>query len=624
MKILIVEDDALSRTLLAKAVTERGHEVITCDSAEGAIALCQREIFPLIILDLRLPGMDGLEFCRWVRAQEWSDRTFVLVATIRNLSRDLQEVLDAGANDYLCKPFDLRLLRIRITIAERQVVEIVRRREVQELNKNILRSALDGFWMIDSSGKILEVNKSYCRATGYAPEDLINKHVSEFEVGAPGDFRNRMLNVLSLGGDRFETRHRGKVGQVMEFDATLNQMAGEEGRYFILFRDNTERKQITDERLRASKLESIGLLAGGIAHEFNNALTAVIGNLSLTQAELPHKHPAIEWLTSAQSAATRATALARQLLTFAKGGDPIKKPTDFGPLLRKAVDYEVRGSHVETSYSIAPGLWSSEVDAAQIGEVIDHLVVNALDAMNGTGTLQVDARNFIHDGGSSLRLKPGRYICFSLKDSGPGIASEVLPRIFDPFFSTKESKSGLGLTISYSIVKKHGGTIAVDSAAGQGCTCKVYLPALETSGAKQVVESFAPTTPAQSNGHANVLLMDDDPAIREFVPIILLRYGYHVTVSKEGHEAIEVYTEAKQRGLPFDAVIMDLTIPDGMGGKAAIEELLKLDPNARAIVCSGYCHDPVMANFEAYGFKGRLHKPFTSEDLTGILSTVVV
>ena len=617
MKILIIEDDALSRTLLEKAATERGHQVVACESAEAAILLCSHEVFPMMILDLRLPGMDGLEFCRWIRSQPWSERTFILVATVRNQPQDLQAVLEAGANDYLSKPFDVRLLRIRITIAERQVMEIRKRREVQELNKSILRSAQDGYWMIDSEGRILEVNKAYCQATGYSPEDLLTKNISEIELSTQTEFANRMINVLSVGGDRFEIRHRGKQGQVIDFDATLNQMAGEEDRFFMLFRDNTERKRTNEERLRTSKLESIGILAGGIAHEFNNALTAVIGNLSLTQSELPHKHPAVEWLTNAQSAAARATGLARQLLTFAKGGGPIKKPTSIRELLRNTLDQESATGPIQISGKLAEDLWSAEVDAPQIGEVIDHLIANAKEALSGAGKVVVEAHNVVAEAGSDLHLKPGHYTCFSVTDSGPGIPQDLLPRIFDPFFSTKGANRGLGLTISYSIVRKHGGTLVVDSQPGGGCTCQVYLPALPSA------VTSAANAPAEVLTRANVLLMDDDPAIREFVPIILSRYGYQVTVSKEGHEAIEVYSAAKKRGSPFDAVIMDLTIPEGMGGKATIEALLKVDPKARAIVCSGYCHDPVMANFESYGFKGRLQKPFTGEDLSGALSAIV-
>ncbi len=616
MKILIIEDDALSRTLLEKAATERGHQVVTCESAEAAIVLCSHEVFPMMLLDLRLPGMDGLEFCRWIRSQPWSERTFILVATVRNQPQDLQAVLEAGANDYLSKPFDVRLLRIRIAIAERQLMEIRKRREVQELNKSILRSAQDGYWMIDSAGKILEVNKAYCQATGYAPEDLLTKNISEIELSTQTEVATRMINVLSVGGDRFEIRHRGKQGQVIDFDATLNQLAGEEDRFFLLFRDNTERKRTNEERLRTSKLESIGILAGGIAHEFNNALTAVIGNLSLTQSELPHKHPAVEWLTNAQSAAARATGLARQLLTFAKGGSPNKKPTSIRDLLRGTLEHE-SATGIQMSCKLAEDLWPAEIDAPQIGEVIDHLIANAKEAMGGSGKIVVEAHNLVAEEGSPLHLKPGHYTCFSVTDSGPGIPQDLMPRIFDPFFSTKGANRGLGLTISYSIVRKHGGALVVESQPGNGCTCQIYLPALPTA------VSSVSSAPAETFSGANVLLMDDDPAIREFVPIILSRYGYHVTVSKEGHEAIEVYSAAKKSGSPFDAVIMDLTIPEGMGGKAAIEALLKVDPKARAIVCSGYCHDPVMANFEAYGFKGRLQKPFTGKDLSGAISAVV-
>jgi len=617
---MIVEDDAASRLIISRVLAERGHEVVSCKTAELAIEACLRERFPLMVLDLHLPGLDGLEFCRWVRSQSWGDQCFILVGTARNQADDLQAVLAAGANDYVAKPFDIRLLKIRLAIAERQVKEITSRRQAQELNRTILRTTMDGFWLLDLEGKILEVNDSYCRMSGFSREELLSKNLREMLVpDRAAMVTEELRRIIAAGAESFETRHRCKDGRLIDLDVSINYMRLEEGRFFAFFRDITERKKLAEEKIKTGKLESIGLLAGGIAHEFNNALTVIMGNISLVQSDLLQSHPSLDFLTSAQSAALKATDLARQLLTFAKGGEPIKKAVSIGEFLEQTVRSLLHASRIEVQINIQTALWLTEIDPAQICQVIENLVRNAQESMPNGGVLQVGVQNSSLEDNQLYNLPAGKYVRFSILDTGCGISAEILPKIFDPYFTTKEAGNGLGLAICYSVIKKHGGWISVESQVGFGSSFTVYLPA-----AKQVsppIEEQLGLPEIESN-NGRVLLMDDDPAIRELTSIMLVRFGYEVAVSRDGQEALKIYSDAQDAGNPFNAVVMDLTVPEGLGGKWAVQEILKNDSDARVIVCSGYSNDPVMANFNAYGFRARIHKPFTGDDLHRVIAQV--
>lgn len=627
MKTLIIEDDAISRMLISAVVTDCGHQVTACGSAEEGLEAWKAQSFPLIVLDWLLPGMDGLEFCRWVRQQPGGDQVFILVATMRNRSEDLQAVLGAGANDYIAKPYDRGMLRVRLAVAERQAHEIAERkkaeatlRESEEMNRTILRNAMDGFWLLDLQGKILEVNDAYCRMTGFSREELLQKRASNQRVDQSEEaVRQHLQRIIEVGHERFESRHRTRDGRVIEFEVSLNQVeiAGEK-RLASFFRDITERQKLAEERLKSARLESIGQLAGGIAHEFNNALTAIIGNLALTQSELSPSHPAADWLGSAQSAAARATGLARQLLTFSRGGEPMKKTIALENLLRQTVEGNLHGKPVTACFVFDPRLALIEADSEQMGQVVRNVVTNAVEAMPEGGHLYIEAANVTLRQNELPNVAAGAFVCLSFRDEGRGIDPETLPRIFDPYFSTRSGASGLGLAICYSIVKKHNGHILAEAPPGGGTLVKIFLPATQRGAGNT-------STPSHGASPLNgrILIMDDDPAIRDLMRILLTKGGYQVVQSEEGGEALRLYFEAKNSGQPFGLVIMDLTIPNGMGGKLAMEELRARDSSARAIVCSGYSNDPVMANFSDYGFSACLNKPFSREALAQTVASVL-
>jgi PAS domain S-box-containing protein len=373
-------------------------------------------------------------------------------------------------------------------------------------------------------------------------------------------------------------------------------------------RDITDRKRMQDELLKTQKLESLGVLAGGIAHDFNNILTAIIGNVSLARMQVGEGHKAASRLAASENALARATDLTRQLLTFARGGEPIKKVIEVGGLLKEAASFAIHGSTVKCQFILPDDLWLVEADAGQLSQVIQNLVINARQAMPEGGTLTLEAENI-------RSLQEGkRFVHISVVDRGAGIPKHHLQRIFDPYFTTKQLGSGLGLATCYSIIKRHDGNITVKSTLGKGSTFYVDLPASEQGSAVEAGLNIEVVY-----GSGRVLVMDDEEQVREATQAMLEELGYTVECAKNGSDTVDLYRQRKEEGTPFSVVIMDLTIPGGMGGKEAINLLLKLDPNVKAIVSSGYSADPVMANYREYGFVSVLRKPYRPQEMSAIL-----
>ncbi len=380
------------------------------------------------------------------------------------------------------------------------------------------------------------------------------------------------------------------------------------------------RAKMEDELLKMQKLDSIGLLAGGIAHDFNNILTGIIGKINLARPCLEQPDRAGKHLDGAERALLRARDLTQRLLTFSKGGNPVKKPCLLSGIVRDCCEFSLSGSKAEFFFSSESGLWPALVDEGQISQVINNLALNAVQAMPQGGTVTVGCRNLETGKDSGLPLDPGKYVEISVRDNGPGIPWENIGRIFDPFFTTKEHGNGLGLATSYSIVKKHGGHIAVESIPGEGTSFSVYLPAcpqeLPAQGEKD--------RPERTDGmHARILVMDDDDMIRDICLDALTAFGYKVECVKDGKEAIEIYRKEKEAGRTFDLVVMDLTVPGGLGGKETLRKIMEFDPFVKAVVSSGYSHDPVMADFGVYGFRGVIAKPFKIAELSSLLSRVL-
>ncbi len=384
----------------------------------------------------------------------------------------------------------------------------------------------------------------------------------------------------------------------------------------LVFRDITEQLKMEQELQKTQRLESLGVLAGGIAHDFNNQMTGITGNISLVKA-MAKKDPKITSLLSeAEKAANTCKALARQLLTFASGGAPITEPINPEELIRDSVSFNLRGTTVESIIRIQNELWNISADPGQFRQVMSNLLINAIQAMPKGGTIRISAENTeIKDPGG--KITPGKYVHISISDTGSGIDPELQSKIFDPFFTTKKSGSGLGLSTVHSIVKRHGGHIELKSEPGKGSTFSVFLPATEKAEPKTVTSTQSSHLPP-----LNVLLMDDEEIIRDVGQEIFRFLGHSITTTTNGEEAVKQYREAMASGTPFDMVLLDITIPGGMGGKETIARLLQLNPEIKAVVTSGYSQDPIIANYSEYGFRGRLEKPFKIEDIEKLLQSL--
>jgi len=391
----------------------------------------------------------------------------------------------------------------------------------------------------------------------------------------------------------------------------------------VAFRDITAKRRMEKEMLKNQKLESIGVLAGGIAHDFNNFLTAIMGNLSLLRMRINEDDKKlISRIQSAEKAAEKAQELTHQLLTFSKGGVPIKKTTDIHELVKDSVEFVLSGSNVDYVLESESGLWNADVDPGQINQVVQNLVINADQAMPNGGTIFVKLENVEVKEGSKLPLKKGKYIKLTIKDQGVGIPPKYLAKIFDPFFSTKQTGSGLGLATAFSIINKHNGHIEVQSEVGVGTEFTIYLPA-SMKLKRKVEKKFKIKKFKSADSKPLVLVMDDEEMVRDLAANLFDQLGFVVLQAKDGREALNLYQAFLNDNRKIDLVVMDLTIPGGMGGKETIEKLLQIDPEARAIVSSGYSNDPVMAEYEKYGFRACLKKPFKLEELVAILNEIM-
>ncbi len=383
-------------------------------------------------------------------------------------------------------------------------------------------------------------------------------------------------------------------------------------------RDITERKKLEEELIKVQKLESVGLLAGGIAHDFNNLLTAILGYVNLAKIHIGAGDTAFEHLVKAESASLRARDLTRQLLTFSRGGAPVRKTTSLWEVIKESASFALRGSGIKYEFFIPDDLWPVEMDEGQISQVVQNLTINANHAMPNGGTVKITCKNVTIPEESVLPLKRGDYVQVSIEDRGTGIAKEHLPKIFDPYFTTKPKGSGLGLATSYAIIKNHDGYITAESEPGVGTTFHFYLPASDTRSLANSVRDDG----SLITGRGRVLVMDDEEPVREIAADMLKRLGYEVEVARDGADAIILYKKARDSGKTFDAVIMDLTVPGGMGGEETIRKLLEIDPAIQAIVSSGYSDNQIMADYKNYGFAGMIPKPYVISDLAATLDSV--
>jgi PAS domain S-box-containing protein len=524
--------------------------------------------------------------------------------------------------------FDAQGQLIGFTGIDRDISERRRAQSILQESEERFRRISDlspfGISIIESDGTYLYANKKFIEMFGYTLKDIPNGKTWLRKAFPNPSYRREVIVWLSDLREAGQYEERTREYIVRCKDGTLRNilftvMTMGDGREFVIYEDLTERKKLEEEMLKIQKLESVGILAGGIAHDFNNLLTGIIGNISLAKMKIDSSHEARRYLEEAEKVSARTKDLTQQLLTFSRGGAPVRKKASLQGIIVDSCEFVLRGSNKRCEFDLPENLRLVEVDEGQISQVISNIVINAEQAMPGGGVIKVKAENCLVDSVPELPLAPGRYVKISIKDEGIGIWKDNLPKIFDPYFTTKEKGSGLGLATVYSILKKHDGHITVESEPGSGTTFHIFIPALHecTVPAPEVVKSAAVT------GKGRILVLDDEEVVQQVAGEMLEHLGYEVQFAGDGLKALEMYEKAKQSSKSFDVVLMDLTIPGGMGGEEAIRHLLRIDPHVKAVVSSGYSNDPIMAAYARHGFRGVVSKPYRIEDLSEVLYNIM-
>ncbi len=501
-----------------------------------------------------------------------------------------------------------------------------RKRKTEEMlasERNLLKITLDslaeGVIAVDGEGRIRFINHSASVLTGYQPNEAIGQkinrifHVLNNQTSEPITLSAYERIADSLILVNCELREIPIAVNISPIKSSDNKVIG----MVVVFQDITERQKIEQELLKTEKLQSLGILAGGIAHDFNNILAAILANIQLAMYKLSKNESIGIYLSNTMDTARKASDLTKQLLTFSKGGAPVKKDSSLNDLIRDTTEFALRGSKTIAEFSISNGLWAASVDEGQISQVFHNLIINAKQAMPKGGVIRISAENITI--GEDKLFNPGHYVKVAVKDQGYGIPKEHLSKIFDPFFTTKKDGNGLGLATSYSIITRHNGYLEVESREGEGATFLIYLPALK----KAVLNVESQKEIATASSSLKILLMDDNIQILNAVGEMLERSGHQVVLTTDGTRVIECYREAINFREPFDVVIMDLTVPGGLGGQEAIAQLRDLDPNIKAIVSSGYANDPIISEYERFGFRGFVIKPYRFDELNEVLNRVI-
>lgn len=686
LKLLVVDDEikiiggVVKHALKNHTYQERNFDVIGAATSQEAHDLLEKETFDFALVDLVLDEHEGLQggmnVVRYI-TENYSIPTMVLSSS--DEQRDAIDSMRAGARDYINKKYIRSDLTSRINVVldkynnekaneialQEAHTKLVRFADILSESEEKYRTLVELLphiiYRIDADGYFTFVN-SAVKALGYDPEELKGEHFSKIvhpedvervsrkfvlprykgkitgRKGAPKLFderrsgkritKNLEVRIVAKPGEvKKETsefmvgsvRSSGELTAIGVYDQPANSVNKKFlGTVGVIF-DISKRKQIEEELQKAQKLESLGVLAGGIAHDFNNLLAGLFGYIDMARTYGKPNPKVSRYLEKALLSYERAKDLTLQLLTFAKGASPVKKVVNIRTLFEESSQLTLSGSNITCTLNLADDLDCVEADGEQIGHVINNLLINARQAMSDGGSITVTGVNRELESHQVHDLPAGKYIEIVIEDQGSGISRKILSKIFDPFFTTKQQGSGLGLATSYSIISKHGGHIIVDSKKGAGTCFTIFLPATDKEEIKSSNESVEVTV--QASGR--ILLMDDEDSVREMASDLLETMGYDVAHAKNGEEALYLYNKSLKTDRTFDLVILDLTVKGGMGGDKAIEKLLEMDPDVKAVVSSGYAANEAMAKPEDYGFIGVIPKPYKIEELSMMLEKIL-
>lgn len=522
-----------------------------------------------------------------------------------------------------------RALIENITERKRQEKQLI---QSEQLNRSILDNVDEGFVLIDRDYRVLSANKAYCRQNKAGDQEVIGRYCYEvakqynrpcYEYGEGCVIKHVFANGKPFHSVHTQEDFRGEIRHVETRGIPLFDEAGNLTSAIKVILDVTDRYRLETEQIKIDKLESIGTLAGGIAHDFNNLLQGVFGYLSMAKLAIDNKTEALAALEQAEKALGLSTKLTMQFLTFSKGGKPVRNRAEIRSIIDNAVKFALSGSRCECRLQVAEGLWQAKVDEGQISQVIQNIVLNAAQAMAEGGRIEVVARNVqAADNDLPPELAAGDYVEISISDNGPGIPPQLLGKIFDPYFTTKEKGSGLGLATSYSIVRNHNGLIKVHSETDRGTTFLLWLPAIRGESSKGQSPPVAAALAVAGKKQRKILLMDDDPVIRDVAGRMIKAIGHEVEFAEHGEEALAKYRLALESGSPFAVVILDLTIRGGMGGGDTLRQLMELDAGVKAVVSSGYADNSTIAEYQKLGFTSCLHKPYSLNELRETLNAL--
>jgi PAS domain S-box-containing protein len=649
LSILLVDDETEVTELLSYSLRKEPYIIKTASSAREALDLFAKEPFDILVTDIKMPRMDGLELIARLRSKK--PELLVIVISAHGDVDIAVRAMKGGAIDFLQKPINHKVLKMSIELAAEKwallhelelsnqalIKEVAQRKKIQvdleeekELLAVTLRSIGDGVIATDVQGRVVLMNKVAENMTGWKKNEaaglfiekvfnLIDEKLGEpctspvKMVTGPLTNVNHVHHAVLVARDGGHKVIANSTAPIKDSESVLVGIV-------CVFKDITNERRMEKELLKVQKLKAVGVLAGGIAHDFNNVLSGILGNLELANHQLGDRDSKVSALLSNAGKATRRAAkLTQQLLTFSKGGDPVREVTSLPQLIKDSAEFVLQGSQISCEYDFADKLWPVDVDAGQISQVIQNIIINADHAMPDGGRISITGINVNQVTEPILSMHKGDFVCITIKDTGIGIPQEIIDKIFDPYFSTKHHGSGLGLSICHSIINKHEGYLTVHSTSGKGTIFTMYLPAIPAA----VIKNEGKTAGISAVEPARILVMDDEEILRNVAASILDTMGHEVVLAENGEEALKKCRELLEFGTPIDLVIMDLTIPGGMGGREAVGKLLEMDPKAKVIVSSGYSNDPVMANYKEYGFVASIAKPFDMQDLCNLVTEML-